>query len=61
MKSNSLLGRSAESMDFECIEYCTLNSLKNHAIGLLNWAVEDNAVGYVFTLRKITVIILLSQ
>ena len=61
MKSNSLLGRSDESMDFECIEYCTLNSLKNHDAGLSNWAVEDNAVGSVFTLHKISVVIPLSQ
>lgn len=61
MKSNSLLGRSDESMDFECLEYCTLNSLKNHATGLSNRAVEDNIVGSVFTLRKISVVIPLSQ
>lgn len=61
MKSNSLLGRSAESIDFECIEYCTPNSLKNDTIGLSNWAVENNAVGSVFDLCEISVIIPLSQ
>jgi len=52
MKSNSLLGRSTESMHFERIEHCRINSLKNHAVSLLNWAVEDNGVGPVLLCIK---------